>query len=127
MKNTVSGHATLMKRTAAAPGQRPQAPVLVKDLGTFDGVPRDLRESPFFFDLDLHDIADGPYLLNVEVLDRGERICSVPRQITLRKGLDDTVAHLEAEAAKAPEALRAEILFPVDPLKKLHPGRLHLR
>jgi poly(3-hydroxybutyrate) depolymerase len=128
LQNTVSAHVTLRKRAAPpAPGQRPQEPAVVKDLGTYDGVPRDLGESPFFFDLDLHDVADGPYLLNVEVLDHGERIGSVPRQIALRKGLDETVAHLEADAAKAPEALRAEILFPVDRMKNVNRGRLELR
>jgi poly(3-hydroxybutyrate) depolymerase len=127
LQNTVSAHATLMKRTAPTPGQRPQEPVLVKDLGTFDGVPRDLRESPFFFDFDLHDVADGPYLLNVEVVNRGERIGSTPLPIALRKGVDEIAARLEEAAAHAPEALRAEILFPVDRMKNVNRGKLQLR
>jgi poly(3-hydroxybutyrate) depolymerase len=45
----------------------------------------------------------------------------------VRKGLDETVARLEADAAKAPEALRAEILFPVDRMKNVNRGRLELR
>jgi poly(3-hydroxybutyrate) depolymerase len=128
LQNAVTAHVVLRKRTAPpAPGQRPAEPEVVKDLGTFDGVARDLRESPYFFDLDVHDVADGPYLLTVEVLNNGEPIGLVPLQIALRKGLDETIARLEADAAKAPESLRAEILFPVDRMKNVNRGRLELR
>src|SRR3954465_3229249 len=47
LQNTVTAHVTLRQRPAPpAAGQRPQEPPLVKDLGVFDGVSRDLRESP---------------------------------------------------------------------------------
>ena len=50
LQNTVDAHLTLHKRPApAVPGRTPEEPPLVKELGTFDGVSRDLRESPFFF------------------------------------------------------------------------------
>ena len=51
----MSAHATLRKRPAAPapPAQPPAPPEVVKDLGTFDGVARDLRESPFAFEFDL--------------------------------------------------------------------------
>jgi poly(3-hydroxybutyrate) depolymerase len=129
LQNTVTAHVELRKRTVPpAPGQqRPADPPLVKDLGVFDGVPRDLRESPFFIDLDLRDVADGPYLLNVEVLNNGERIGSVPRQIAVLKGIDEVAARLEQVAAQAPDALRAEILFPIDRMKNVNRGRLELR
>src|SRR3954471_11379738 len=93
LQNSVTAHVVLRKRLTAppTPGQRPPDPPIVKDLGSFDGVSRDLRESPFFFDLDLHDVPDGPYNLTVEVLNHGEGIGVVPLQIALRKGLDDTV------------------------------------
>ena len=71
LPRTVSAHVTLRKRpTPPAQGQPQQEPPLVKDLGTFDGVSRDLRESPFPFELDLHDVADGGYLLVAEVNDQ---------------------------------------------------------
>jgi poly(3-hydroxybutyrate) depolymerase len=128
LQNTVSAHLTLHKRPAPpAPGQAPLEPPLIKDLGTFDGVARDLRESPYFFDLDLHDVADGPFLLNVEVSNQGQPIGSSSLQVALRKGVDDLAAQLEAAAAKAPETLRAEILFPVDRMKNVNRGRLELR
>jgi hypothetical protein len=75
LQRTLTAHVALRKRPApAAPNQPPPEPAIVKDLGTFDGVARDLRESPFFFDLDLHDVADGPYLLTVDVSNQDERI-----------------------------------------------------
>ena len=128
LQNTVAAHMTLRRRPAPpAPGQQPQEPPLVKDLGTFDGVARDLRESPFFFDFDLHDVADGPYLLNVEVSNQGQAIGSSSLQIALRNGVDALVTRLEAEAARTPEALRAEILYPVDRMRNVNRGRLELR
>ena len=45
----------------------------------------------------------------------------------MKKGVDDTVSRLEAAARKAPENLRAEILFPVDRMKNVNRGRLELR
>src|SRR3954469_24186877 len=128
LQNPVAAHLTLHKRPAPpAPGQQPQQPPLVKDLGTFDGVPRDLREAPYFFDLDLRDVPDGPYSLGVEVLNDGQTIGFASLQIAVRKGVDELAARLEADAAKAPEALRAEILFPVDRMKNVNRGRLELR
>src|SRR5206468_6935621 len=110
-----------------APGQPPQVPRVVRDVGTFDGVARDLRESPFPFELDLHDVADGPYMLVAEVADQGTPLGAAALPIALREGLDDLVGRLEAEAKKAPESARAEILFPVDRLKNVNRGRLELR
>jgi poly(3-hydroxybutyrate) depolymerase len=128
LQNPVAAHVTLRKRLApAAPNQAPQEPPVVKELGTFDGVARDLRESPFFFDLDLHDVADGPYLLNVEVSNQGEPIGSSSLAVALRKGVDELTTRLEADAKRAPENLRAEILFPVDRMRNVNRGRLELR
>src|SRR5471032_3128075 len=128
LQNSVTAHVTLRKRPAPpAPGLPAQEPPVVKDLGTFDGVARDLRESPFFFDLDVRSVVDGPYLLNVEVSNQGEPIGSSSLQVALRKGVDELATRLEADAARAPEALRAEILFPVDRMKNVNRGRLELR
>jgi len=128
LQNTGAAHLTLHKRPPPPPpGQAPVELPLVKDLGTFDGVARDLRESPYFFDLDLREVPDGPYLLNVEVSNQGQPIGSSSLQVALRKGVDDLAVQLEAAAAKAPEALRAELLFPVDRMKNVNRGRLELR
>ena len=128
LQNTVAAHVTLHQRPAPpAPGQQAQTPPLVKDLGTVDGVSRDLRESPQFFDLDLRDVGDGPYLLNVEVSNQGQPIGSASLPVALRRNVDALAARLEADAAQAPEAMRAEILFPVDRMNNVNRGRLELR
>ena len=124
----VSAHVSLTRRpTPPRPGERNDAPATVKDFGTFDGVSRDLRESPFALELDLQGVPDGDYMLVAELSDQGRALGGTGLPIALRKGLDDTVARLEADAAKAPEALRAEILFPVDRMKHVNRGRLELR
>src|SRR3954469_15938470 len=50
LQNALTAHVVLRKRitTPPAPGQRPPDPPIVKELGTFDGVSGDLRESRVF-------------------------------------------------------------------------------
>jgi poly(3-hydroxybutyrate) depolymerase len=128
LQNAVSAHATLRQRPAPpVPNQPPREPALVKDLGTFDGVARDLRESPFFIDLDVSDVADGPYLLAVDVLNGGDRIGTASLAVALRKGVDDLAARLEAGAKRVPDGVRADILFPIDRMQNVNRGRLELR
>jgi poly(3-hydroxybutyrate) depolymerase len=127
LQRTVTARVGLRKRVAAAPNQPPPTPELVKDLGSFDGVPRDLREAPFFFDLDLRDVPDGAYFLGVEVVDGSTSLGMTALPIAARKGVDELAARLEADAAQAPEALRPEILFPVDRMRNVNRGRLELR
>jgi poly(3-hydroxybutyrate) depolymerase len=127
LQRSVTARVALRKRVAVAPNQPPTTPELVKELGSFDGVARDLRESPFYFDLDLRDVPDGAYLLGVEVLDENTALGTTALPIAVRKGVDDLVVRLEADAARAPEALRSEILFPVDRMRNVNRGRLELR
>jgi len=118
----------LRKRPApATPGTTPAVPDLVKELGTFEGVGRDLRESPFPFEVDVHDVADGGYLLVVDIANGSAPLGAATLTIALRKGLDQTVARLESEAKRAPESVRSEILFPVDRMRNVNRGRLELR
>ena len=115
---------------SGAAGARPAAAAaaeLVKELGTFEGVARDLRESPFFFDLDLHDVADGPYGLIVNVVESGRADRLGRCRSRCARAWTSWSASLEGDAAQAPEALRAEILFPVDRMKNVNRGRLELR
>jgi hypothetical protein len=50
---------TLRQRRGAAGSPTATAEPVVKDLGTVDGVSRDLRESPFPIEADLSGLADG--------------------------------------------------------------------
>ena len=128
LSQPLTAKVSLRKRLPPAPpGQPPAPPEIVKELGTFDGVARDLRESPYALELDIHDVADGSYLLNAEVMNGSDSLGAAALTIAVRKGLDDLVAKLDAAAKTAPENLRAEILFPVDRLKNVNRGRLELR
>ncbi len=112
---------TLRKRSMAQQGE------IVKDFGSFEGVGRDLRESPYQLSLDMSGVADGPYQLNLEVSNGTAKLGTSVLNIVLRKGLNDLVARLESEAKAAPENLRAEILFPIDRMRSVNRGTLELR
>ncbi len=125
LTRTLSVHATLVQRTTT-PGATPTT-TIVKDLGVFDGVSRDLRESPFVMEVDVPDVADGRYIVSVDVLDSARTLGNVSLPIVVRKGIDALASRLESEAARAPAALRAEILYPVDRMRSVNRGRLELR
>lgn len=128
LQRSLTARIALRKRPApAAQGAPLQLGNLVKDLGSSDGVSRDLRESPYLFELDVQGVADGPYQLAVEVLDDARSLGTASLSIHLRKGLDDAVARLEADAKRAPEAVRADILYPIDRTRLVNRGRLELR
>ena len=128
LQRSLAAHVILRSRpVAAAAGQTAPPQTVVKDLGRFDGVARDLRESPYLFELDVHDVADGTYQLAIDVLDDAKPLGTATLTVNLRKGLDDMVAKLQAGAQRAPAALRADILFPVDRMQNVNRGRLELR
>jgi poly(3-hydroxybutyrate) depolymerase len=128
LERALTAHAVLRKRPGpSSPGTTPPPGETVKDLGTFDGVARDLRDSPLRLDLDVTNVPDGTYQLAVDVLDLSRPLGGATLLVHLREGLDDTVARLEADAKRAAEGLRADILFPVDRTRQVNRGKLELR
>jgi poly(3-hydroxybutyrate) depolymerase len=127
LSGTLTAHAMLRKRPAPAAGAAAPPGETVKDLGTFDGAARDLRESPFPLELDVRGIPDGNYQLAVVLLDAATPLGTTTLNIALRQNLDDLVARLEREAKTAPEALRADLLFPADRMRNVNRGRLEAR
>jgi len=128
LERPLTAHANLRQRPSAAPaGGTAPPPAIVKDLGSFDGVGRDLRDSPFPLDLNLQGVVDGTYQLVVEVSDSSRSLGAATLLIAVRKGLDETVAKLEADAKRAPEGVRADILFPIDRMRAVNRGLLELR
>jgi poly(3-hydroxybutyrate) depolymerase len=124
----LGAHAVLRQRPAPGTnGAAAAAPAVVKDLGTLDGVGRDLRDSPQAFEFDVHDVADGTYQLAIDVLDEGRPLGTATLLVNLRHGLDDAVARLEGDAKRAPDAIRADILYPVDRMRNVNRARLELR
>ena len=128
LERPLKAHADLRQRQGPAPAAgTPPPPTVVKDLGTSDGVGRDLRDSPFPMDLNLQGVPDGTYQLVVEVSDDARSLGAPTLLISVRKGLDETVARLEADAKRAPDGVRADILFPIDRMRAVNRGLVELR
>ncbi len=129
LERAVTARASLQTPRAPQPGLAgvgTAAPVgeLVKDLGAFDEVSRDLRESPLLMELDLSGVANGAYQIHVDVLDGDRPLGSAALGVVVHAGLDAASSRLETEAARVPEALRADVLFPADYVRNVNRGRI---
>lgn len=125
LTRALSARASLTMR---APGSAPNAPpTLVKELGAFDGVSRDLRDAPFAMEFDLRDVPDGRYVVTIAVTDSARALGNASLSIVVKKGLTAIANRLETVAATAPPSLRAELLFPVDRMRKVNRGELEVR
>jgi poly(3-hydroxybutyrate) depolymerase len=128
LERPLTAHAMLRKRPTPAPaGRQAPPPDVIKDFGTTTGVARDMRETPQIFDLDVAGVANGDYQVAIEVSDNARLLGTATLNVHFTRGLDAVVAGLEADAAKAPEKLRADILFPVERMRHVNRGRLELR
>lgn len=99
---------------------------VMKELGKFDDLSRDLRESPYLAELNLAGMADGPYVIQAQVLDGNRSLGFAALRVVLAKGLDDALARVEAEAAHLPETLRADALYPVERVRNINQGRIEM-
>jgi predicted esterase len=99
---------------------------VIKELGKFDDISRDLREAPFLAEVKLTGIADGPYLIQAEVLDGDRSLGFAAIRVVLAKGLDDTLARIDDAAAHLPETLRADALYPVEHIRNINLGRVEM-
>ena len=124
----ITARVTLRKRAAAPTPGTVAAPVVVppRELGIFDGVGRDLRESPLAMELDLSAAADGAYVIETEVFDGTTSIGTTTLGVVLRKGLDAKLRALEIGAASATLSVRGDILYPGDFIKNVNRGRVSL-
>lgn len=99
---------------------------LVRELGTFDGVSRDLRESPFAFDLVLDGIADDAYAVEAEVRDAGAPLATTMLPVVLLRGLDQRLDVLARAVATVPVAVRDDIGYPADYIRQVNRGAVGL-
>jgi predicted esterase len=110
----------------ARPGTDAPPPPSPRELGTFDGLSRDLRETPYAIELDLAAIEDGAQVIEAEIFDGATSLGTATLGVFLHKGLDAKLKALESAAATAPPAVRADILFPADYIKNVNRGRIEL-
>ncbi|HUQ89946.1 MAG TPA: alpha/beta fold hydrolase [Vicinamibacterales bacterium] len=108
---------------SAAEGKPAPGP---RELGTFDGVSRDLRETPYAIELDLAAVEDGPHVIEAEMFDGATPIGTVSLGVFLHKGLDAKLKALDTAAATASPAVRADVMFPADYIKNVNRGRIEL-
>lgn len=117
----------LRKRPAtAAPGALPAATVLVKQLGAFDGVSRDLRESPLAMELDFAGVEDGSYVIETQVVDGTTTLATTTLGVVLHRGLDARLRGLETASASVAPAVRADVAYPADYIRNVNRGRIPL-
>jgi poly(3-hydroxybutyrate) depolymerase len=92
------------------------------EVGRFEQVTRDLRESPLMMDLDLSKVADGPHVLEVEVKAGERSLGTASLRMSLQKGLDARLRQLESQAVSAHADIRADLRYPADYIRKINRG-----
>jgi predicted esterase len=103
------------------------APAPPRDLGTFDGVSRDLRETPYAIEVDLSTVEDGAQVIEAEVFDGTTSLGTASLGVFVHKGLDAKLKALDAAATTVTAAVRADVLFPGDYIKNVNRGRIELQ
>jgi len=98
----------------------------LRDAGAFDGVSRDLIDNPFAFDLDLGAVPDGRAIVRAEAFQGTQSLGAATLTLEVRRGVDGRLQRLEAGArqVKGFDALRAEVLYPVDYLRNVDRGNI---
>ena len=117
---------TVLRKRPTGAGGTMQLGAVVKDFGARDVANRDFKAAPFGMQLDLRNVADGNYTLYADVLDGATSLARPSLSVTVRKGIDEEVASLETAAKSAPEAVRAELLFPGERMRKVNNSVLTL-
>jgi len=103
-------------------GATARPPEVVKALGTYDDLSRDLRESPYLTQVDLSSVPDGQYQIQAELFDGDRSLGTCSMRIVAQKGLDSSLQRLETEAARAPESVKADVAYPLDYVRKVNLG-----
>ena len=98
-----------------------------RELGVFDGLSRDLRESPLAMELDVSGAEDGSYAVEVGVMDGTTAIATTTLGIVLHKGLDARLRALETAAATVVAGVRADVAYPADYIRNVNRGRIGLQ
>ncbi|HEX8030105.1 MAG TPA: hypothetical protein VF491_16645, partial [Vicinamibacterales bacterium] len=111
----------------ARPGAAPVPPSPSHELGTFDGLSRDLRETPLPMELDLRAVEDGPMVIEAEIFDGPSSLGKTTLGVSVIKGLDAKLKALEMAAATVTPAVKDDVLYPGDYIKNVNRGRIELQ
>jgi predicted peptidase len=123
---SLSGRAALYQISRGAGSAR--SGEKVKELTFLEAIGRDFLDEPARIEVDLNGIADGLYDLTVELSEREKRLASVSLRVLLQRGLHRRLAAISAElaAVRGFEALRPEVLYPLDHIRNINRGRVPL-
>jgi poly(3-hydroxybutyrate) depolymerase len=91
---------------------QPQGSADAWELGRFEGVSRDLRESPLAMELDVSAAPAGPHVLDVQVFDGPRTLSTASLRLWVQRGLDDRLRALEVAAREVPAAVKADVRYP---------------
>ncbi len=122
----LSAVVALKKRVPPAEPGAAAETVLVRELGVFEGVSRDLRESPFAMEIDVAGVEDGAYVLETQVLDGMAPLATTTLGVVLHKGLDARLRALETASAGVVADVRADVAYPADYIRNVNRGRISL-
>jgi poly(3-hydroxybutyrate) depolymerase len=122
----LTAHVTLHRPPEVGAADPHARGALVKDLGTFDNVPRDLRDSPYLFDLNLAGVANDRYLVEIEIRSGSTLVALRGLRIDVCRDLDARLAKLEAGLAGVRsdlvEAFGVEVRYPAEFIRKVNRG-----
>ncbi len=119
--------APLVVRTAVRPLiSQPSGAPDAYPLTRFESVTRDLRESPLPLELDLAAVPNGPHVLDVEVLDGERSLGTANLRLWALKGLDERSRELEASAQVVADTARADVLYPLDYMRRANRGLIEV-
>ena len=98
----------------------------MQDAGAFEGVSRDLIDNPFLFDVDLSSVPDGRAIVRAEAFEGTQSLGAATLVLEVHRGLNRRLQQLEtgARQVKGFDALRAEVLYPVDYLRNVDRGNI---
>jgi dienelactone hydrolase len=98
----------------------------LQDTGSFDGVSRDLIDNPFRFDVDLAAVSDGRTIVRTEALEGSHSLGAATLAVEVHRGIDQRLLQLESgmKQLKGFDALRAEVLYPIDYIRNVDRGRI---
>jgi len=112
---------------SATEGKQAAALQRSDELGTFDGISRDLRESPHAMELDLSGVEDGLMVIQAEVFDGTTSLGAASLNVFVNKGLDARLKALATSAATTTPVVRDDVLFPGDYIRNVNRGRIELQ